>query len=90
MRRSLRCALAAILFCAALPSLAQETSKDALDKSAARAAAASSKRRYEAFIEARRAFEAEASAYWHSIADKRRGRNAKRRNNEPSSSTTTC
>ncbi len=32
---------------------------------------------------ARRAFEEEAAAYWKSITDKRRGRIAKRRNNEP-------
>ena len=82
MRRSLWCALAAILFCAALPSLAQETSKDALDKSAARAAAASSKIAIEAYIRARRAYEDEASVYWQSVVDKRRGRNAKRRSNE--------
>jgi hypothetical protein len=37
------------------------------------------KRRLEEYREARAAFEAEASAYWSSIADKRRTRNAKRR-----------
>ena len=37
------------------------------------------RRRLREYQEARAAFEAEASAYWSSIAEKRRGRNAKRR-----------
>jgi hypothetical protein len=37
----------------------------------------------EAYAKARRAFEEEAAAYWRSIAEKRRVRNAKRRNGEP-------
>ena len=36
----------------------------------------------EAYIRARRAYEDEATAYWQSVVDKRRGRNAKRRSNE--------
>ena len=36
----------------------------------------------DAYIRARRAYEDEAAAYWQSIADKRRARIAKRRNNE--------
>jgi hypothetical protein len=35
------------------------------------------------YLEARAAFEQEAGAYWNSIADKRRGRNAKRRDHQP-------
>jgi hypothetical protein len=35
------------------------------------------------YYAARAAFEAEASAYWTSIAEKRRGRNAKRRDRQP-------
>ncbi len=35
------------------------------------------------YLRARRAFEEEAAGYWTSIAEKRRARNAKRRNNEP-------
>jgi hypothetical protein len=35
------------------------------------------------YLAARAAFDAEASAYWTSIADKRRGRNAKRRQHQP-------
>jgi hypothetical protein len=35
------------------------------------------------YQEARAAFDREASAYWNSIAEKRRGRNAKRRDHQP-------
>src|SRR5665213_588213 len=35
------------------------------------------------YLEARGAFEEQASAYWSAIADKRRGRNAKRRDHQP-------
>src|ERR1700679_361477 len=38
--------------------------------------------RLKQYLEARAAFDAEASAYWTSIADKRRGRNAKRREHQ--------
>ena len=41
---------------------------------------AASSKEYQA---ARAAFEAEASAYWSSISEKRRGRNAKRRDHQP-------
>jgi hypothetical protein len=74
--------LAAALCGAALPSLAQDGGKEALDKMTTGAVAASSKAAIEAYIRARRAYEEEASAYWQSVVDKRRGRNAKRRNNE--------
>src|ERR1700692_789058 len=37
------------------------------------------RRKLREYQEARAAFEQEASAYWNSIAEKRRGRNAKRR-----------
>jgi hypothetical protein len=38
---------------------------------------------WKVYYAARAAFEAEASAYWSSIAEKRRGRNAKRRDRQP-------
>ena len=41
------------------------------------------RRRFREYQEARAAFEAEASAYWSSIAEKRRERNAKRRDHQP-------
>ena len=37
------------------------------------------RRKLKEYQEARAAFEQEAGAYWNSIAEKRRGRNAKRR-----------
>jgi hypothetical protein len=40
------------------------------------------RRKLKEYIEAREAFEAEAGAYWSSISDKRRGRNAKRREHQ--------
>jgi hypothetical protein len=41
------------------------------------------RRRFSEYQQAHGAFEEEASAYWTSIADKRRGRNAKRRDHQP-------
>jgi hypothetical protein len=72
--------LAALLCAAALPSVAQDMQEK--DKPAARAAVVHHHTAIEAYIRARRAYEDEASAYWQSVVDKRRGRNAKRRNNE--------
>src|SRR5438128_3074416 len=40
------------------------------------------KRRLQEYLEARTAFEQEAGAYWSSISEKRRGRNAKRRDRQ--------
>ena len=71
--------LAALLCAAALPSLAQNMPEK--DKPVARGAV-HHRGAIEAYLRARRAYEDEASAYWQSVADKRRGRNAKRRNNE--------
>jgi hypothetical protein len=52
---------------------------DALAQAASPQAIADYRRKLREYQEARAAFEQEASAYWSSIADKRRGRNAKRR-----------
>ncbi len=41
------------------------------------------RRKLREYQEARAAFDAEAGAYWSSISDKRRGRNAKRRDHQP-------
>jgi hypothetical protein len=54
-------------------AMAQATSPQAI---------AEYRRKLEEYQEARAAFEEEASAYWNSIAEKRRGRNAKRRDHE--------
>src|SRR5260370_29326680 len=40
------------------------------------------RRKLKEYLEARAAFEQEAGAYWGSIAEKRRGRNAKRREHQ--------
>jgi hypothetical protein len=52
---------------------------DAMAQAASPQAVAEYRHRLREYQEARAAFEAEASAYWSSIAEKRRGRNAKRR-----------
>src|SRR6202790_2539988 len=52
---------------------------DAMAQAASPQAIAEYRRLLREYQEARAAFEAEASAYWTSIAEKRRGRNAKRR-----------
>jgi hypothetical protein len=72
--------LLAVALCVAAPSLAQ----DAPEKERPAAPAAGHHRggAVEAYLRARRAYENEASAYWQSVVDKRRARNAKRRNNE--------
>src|SRR3954468_1977037 len=45
-------------------------------------AVAEYKRKLQEYLEARAAFEQEARAYWSSISEKRRGRNAKRRDRQ--------
>ena len=72
---------------AAFPALGQESGQDAsgknaTDKPAARVAASGHSAAVEAYIRARRSYEDQATAYWQSVVDKRRGRNAKRRNSE--------
>ena len=52
---------------------------DAMAQAASPQAIAEYRRKLAQYQEARAAFEAEAGAYWNSIADKRRGRNARRR-----------
>jgi hypothetical protein len=85
----------AIRFCAAylafaLPLIAQPAgamdaaalraaSTDAMAQAASPQAIAEYRRLLREYQEARTAFEEEAGAYWNSIAEKRRGRNAKRR-----------
>jgi hypothetical protein len=66
---------AAAMDASALPAIVA----DARAQAASPPAIAEYRRRLREYQEARAAFEAEASAYWSSIAEKRRGRNAKRR-----------
>ena len=79
-QRFLELLLAAALCGAALPSFAQDMPDQ--NRPAARVAVSGNSAAVEAYIRARRAYEDEASAYWQSVVDKRRGRNAKRRNSE--------
>ena len=55
---------------------------DAMAQAASPQAIAEYRRKLRDYQEARAAFEQEASTYWTSIADKRRGRNAKRRDRQ--------
>jgi hypothetical protein len=77
--------LALALLLTASPAAAKDASAlpaivaDARAQAASPQAIAEYRRRLREYQEARAAFEAEASAYWSSIAEKRRGRNAKRR-----------
>ena len=64
---------AAVLPAATAGAMAQAASPQAI---------AEYRRKLREYQEARAAFEQEASAYWNSIADKRRGRNAKRRDRQ--------
>src|SRR5882724_11526049 len=66
---------AAAMDALALPAIVN----DARAQAASPQAIAEYRRLLREYQEARAAFEAEASAYWSSIAEKRRGRNAKRR-----------
>jgi hypothetical protein len=55
------------------------TDRGAMAQAASAQAIAEYRRLLKAYQEARAAFDEEATAYWNSIAEKRRGRNAKRR-----------
>src|SRR4051794_12086382 len=52
---------------------------DAFAQAPSPQAIAEYKRKLQEYLEARGAFEQEAGAYWNAVAEKRRGRNAKRR-----------
>ncbi|HET6839382.1 MAG TPA: hypothetical protein VFH41_06555 [Bradyrhizobium sp.] len=56
---------------------------DAMAQATSPQAIAEYRRKLGEYQDARASFEAEASAYWSSIAEKRRGRNAKRREHQP-------
>jgi len=59
------------------------TTDDAMAQAASPQAIADYRRRLAEYQQARAAFEAEAGAYWSQIAERRRGRNAKRRERQP-------
>jgi hypothetical protein len=60
-------------------SAASSAIANAMAQQASPQAIAEYRRRLEEYQQARAAFETEASAYWNAISEKRRGRNAKRR-----------
>src|SRR6266478_6378343 len=66
---------AAAIEAATLPA----TTAGAMAQAASPQAIAEYRRKLKEYLEARAAFDQEAEAYWNSIAEKRRGRNAKRR-----------
>ena len=66
---------AAAIDAATLPA----TTAGAMAQAASAQAIAEYRRKLKEYLEARAAFDQEAGAYWNSIAEKRRGRNAKRR-----------
>jgi len=80
--------LAAALLLTAPRAMAMDTATlsaataNAMAQAASPQAIAEYRRRLAEYQEVRGAFEEEASAYWNSIADKRRGRNAKRRDHQ--------
>jgi hypothetical protein len=80
--------VAVALLAAAAPAAAREpralatASADAMAQAASPQAIAEYRRKLREYQEARAAFDEEASAYWSSISDKRRGRNAKRRDRQ--------
>jgi hypothetical protein len=59
------------------------TTAEAMAQAASPQAIAEYRRRLAEYQEVRAAFDAEAGAYWSSISEKRRGRNAKRRDHQP-------
>ena len=69
---------AAAMDAAAIPA----TTANAMAQAASPQAIAEYKRKLKEYLEARAAFDEEAGAYWSSISEKRRGRNAKRRDRQ--------
>jgi len=79
-----RCAavFAALLLAPAQGVRAQGGERPAAQATPSPAAMGEYRRKLEEYTSARRKYEAEADAYWSSVADKRRLRHAKRRNNQ--------
>ncbi|WP_439923508.1 hypothetical protein [Nitrobacter sp. JJSN] len=82
IRRCDQIILCALLFApmtAVSENAASAAAVEAMAQAATPAAIVDYRRKLAAYQEARAAFEEDAGAYWNAIADKRRGRNAKRR-----------
>jgi hypothetical protein len=67
----------------AMESAARPAADSAMAQAASASAIAEYRRLLREYQEARAAFEEEAGGYWNAIAEKRRGRNAKRREHQP-------
>ena len=86
IRRCNRIIICALLFAplAVVPANAAPAAlRGAMAQAATPAAVADYRRKLRAYQEARAAFEEEATAYWNAIAEKRRIRNARRRERQP-------
>ncbi len=73
----------ALVLCIAPAGAAKPAPAAAMAQMASPQAIADYRRKLAEYQQARADFEAQASAYWNSIAEKRRGRNAKRREHVP-------
>jgi hypothetical protein len=67
----------------AMDAVLSASTADAMAQAASPQAIAEYRRKLAEYQEARAAFEQEADAYWGAITEKRRGRNAKRREHQP-------
>ncbi|MFL6836285.1 MAG: hypothetical protein ACJ8FZ_03140 [Bradyrhizobium sp.] len=65
------------------PRALPRSTADAMAQAASPQAIAEYRRKLKEYLEARATFDEEAGAYWASISEKRRGRNAKRRERRP-------
>jgi hypothetical protein len=85
IRRALTLVPLALMLLAprALAQQPPSATADAMAQAASPQAIAEYRRKLREYQEARAAFEAEASAYWSQISEKRRTRNAKRRERQP-------
>src|SRR5215471_9301196 len=82
LHRCCGCVLAALLLSLTHGARAEAAQRPAASATAPSPAVAEYRRKLEEYILARQKYEAEADAYWGSAADKRRLRQAKRRNNQ--------
>jgi hypothetical protein len=81
--RPLHLAIALVLIAPAVVAIDAALQPNAMAQAASPQAIAEYRRKLAEYQEARAAFEEEAGAYWSSITEKRRGRNAKRREHRP-------
>ena len=86
--------VALALLVSAPPAVAMDASArsamDAMAQAASPQAIAEYRRKLKEYQQARAAFDEQAGAYWSSIYEKRKGRNAKRRERQAITPTITC